>query len=49
MPAAFVNNFSPYSACGWWLAFAMGTVLIDTCIRWKLSAQNTVFQVQMFF
>lgn len=48
MPAAFVSNVSPFSACGSWLAFTMGTVLIETCIRWKLSVQNTICQVQRF-
>lgn len=48
MPAAFVNNVSPFSACGSWLVFTMGTVLIETCIRWKLSVQNTICQVQTF-
>lgn len=48
MPAAFVNNVSPFSACGSWLAFTMGTVLIETCIRWKLWVQNTICQMQTF-
>lgn len=48
MPAAFVNNASPFSACGSWLAFTMGTVLIETCIRWKLSVQDTICQRQAF-